>query len=150
MKSGHESVAWTAFTILIILVLLALACYYIMPPIGRAPKIELILPNDFSGVIAIRETSHGQPIGTDESSGQYRVNIGPDGTVDVLDVSPFERWHTLGARYDNGTVIPAKGFDDSRDDERAIYSLPTTIMNDQVLVRFFVGTESEYRLQIGK
>jgi hypothetical protein len=81
--------------------------------------------------------------------GNVRVDIPATGVLRVRDNEMLSRWHTLKARYANGTPIPYEPNGNGRPDEPILID-GSAGTNDGITVHwFYIGTRRDYNNQVG-
>jgi hypothetical protein len=68
------------------------------------PPVELVVPVGFTGTVRVMLDPAGPEIPLID--GRYQIVVPLDGLVRVRSFRPLEQWHTLAARYTDGTLIP--------------------------------------------
>lgn len=72
---------------------------------GRSgPPVDVVVPRMFNGPIWIILDVNGPAIPLVE--GRYHVVIPIDGVLRVNSLRPFQKWHELNTRFEDGTQLP--------------------------------------------
>lgn len=115
---------------------------------SRPPTMEFVLPDGYRGKVFI----YVDPVNgvrLDPYNGYIRIDIPTSGVLGIRDDAVLSRWHTVKARYVNGTVIPYEPNGVGRTND-PLFIDGDAGTNDGVTVHwFYVGTRSDYSNQVG-
>jgi hypothetical protein len=104
--------------------------------VRETPNISFVVPDQYRGLFSISERKRGVEPKRDGKNWIYEIP--ESGQLIVNDASVFENWHTKGAVYKNGTILPVP-----------TQAQPGDVMLSTLEVRgdgtwyFFVGTPEE-------
>jgi hypothetical protein len=92
--------------------------------VKRAEPIDFFIPANVRGWIVIVEDKNG---GENVDLDAPVFFVPTNGILRLKTLAPFERWHTINARYLDGGVIPAGHYNISPDDDVVrLYGLGST------------------------
>lgn len=115
---------------------------------SEPPEIEYVFPNGYQGrVIIFTDPKNGVQIR--ESARRFRVNIPPSGVLGVSDDSPFTRWHTTIARYEDGTPLPYEPNGPAAPGTPMMFSGSSAVEKGIEYSHFYVGTKQNHDRQVG-